>query len=65
MKQAFVLLELMNHMVLVAKEAKSRGFEIVVCNHDPLRDSGPFAVPEGLACCLMSIPPPRLSRCLI
>jgi len=48
MKQAFVLLELMNHMALVAREAKSRGFDVVVCNHDPLRDSGPFAVPEGL-----------------
>ncbi|CAM5503026.1 hypothetical protein SAVIM338S_03647 [Streptomyces avidinii] len=48
MTQAFVLLELLNHMVLVAKEAKARGHRIVALNHDPLRDSGPFAVPEGL-----------------
>ncbi|MFE5792294.1 acetyl-CoA carboxylase biotin carboxylase subunit family protein [Streptomyces sp. NPDC056503] len=48
MKQAFVLLELLNHMVLVAKEAKARGHWVVALNHDPLRDSGPFEVPEGL-----------------
>lgn len=55
MTQAFVLLELLNHMVLVAKEAKARGHRIVALNHDPLRDSGPFAVPEGLIDELISI----------
>lgn len=55
MTQAFVLLELLNHMVLVAQEAKSRGHRIVALNHDPLRDSGPFAVPEGLIDELISI----------
>lgn len=48
MNKTFVCLELMNHMVLVAKEAKARGHRIVALNHDPLRDSGPFAVPDGL-----------------
>jgi len=48
MKKAFVLFELMNHMVMIAKEARARGYEIVALNHDPLRRSGPFAVPDGL-----------------
>jgi hypothetical protein len=48
MKKAFVLLELVNHMVLVAKEAKARGHHVIALNHDPLRRSGPFAVPDGL-----------------
>jgi biotin carboxylase len=47
-KKAFVLLEMMNAMLLVAREAKSRGYVVVALNHDPLRDSGPFAVPSGL-----------------
>ncbi len=38
----------MNHMVLVAREAKRRGHRIIACNHDPLRRSGPFAVEAGL-----------------
>lgn len=46
--KAFVLFELMNQMVLVAQEAKARGFHVVALNHDPLRDSGDFAVPEGV-----------------
>jgi hypothetical protein len=46
--KAFVLLELMNHMVLVADEAKRRGHRVIACNHDTLRRSGPFAVDEGL-----------------
>ncbi|MEV6778441.1 ATP-grasp domain-containing protein [Streptomyces syringium] len=46
-EQAFVLLELMNHMVLVAQEAKRRGFRVVALNHDPLNPSGAFAVPDG------------------
>jgi biotin carboxylase len=46
--KAFVVLELMNAMLLVAREAKARGYAIIALNHDPLRDSGPFAVPEGL-----------------
>ena len=48
MRRTFVLLELMNHMVLVAEEAKRRGFDIVAVNRDPLRTSGPFAVRPGL-----------------
>lgn len=48
MKKAFVLLELMNAMVLVAKEAKARGYAVVALNHDPLKTSGPFTVPDGL-----------------
>lgn len=48
MKKAFVLLEMINHMVLVAQEAKARGFEIVAVNCGALNTSGPFAVPEGL-----------------
>lgn len=48
MKKAFVLFELMNAMVLTAKEAKARGYQVVALNHDPLRDSGPFAVPPDL-----------------
>lgn len=47
MTTSFVLFEMMNPMLLMAKEAKARGMRIVVLNHDPLRDSGPFAVPEG------------------
>ncbi len=47
-QRAFVLFELMNQMVLVAQEAKSRGYQIVVLNHDPLRAAGAFAVPDGL-----------------
>jgi hypothetical protein len=47
-RKAFVVLELMNAMLLVAREAKARGYAVVALNHDPLRDSGPFAVPGGL-----------------
>jgi hypothetical protein len=47
-KKAFVLLEMMNAMLLVAQEAKSRGHAIIALNHDPLKDSGPFTVPPGL-----------------
>ncbi|GCB52715.1 acetyl-CoA carboxylase biotin carboxylase subunit family protein [Streptomyces sp. NL15-2K] len=47
-KQAFVLLELLNHMVLIAREAKNRGFHVIALNHDPLLTDGPFAVPEGV-----------------
>ncbi|MGW2480140.1 ATP-grasp domain-containing protein [Streptomyces sp. NPDC001571] len=46
--QAFVLLELLNHMVLVAREAKRRGFRVIALNHGPLQAAGPFAVPDGL-----------------
>lgn len=46
--KAFVLLEMMNAMLLVAQEAKQRGFAVVVLNRDPLRDNGPFAVPDGV-----------------
>lgn len=46
-KQTFVLLELMNHMLVVAQEAKRRGFHIVALNQGPLQDQGPFAVPDG------------------
>lgn len=44
MEKAFVLLELMNHMSFVLKEARSRGFRIVVLNHDPVKESGPYGV---------------------
>ncbi|GGO93674.1 ATP-grasp domain-containing protein [Wenjunlia tyrosinilytica] len=47
-QRAFVLLELLNHMVLIAEEAKRRGFRVIALNHDPLRDSGPFEVREGV-----------------
>ncbi|GAA4684292.1 hypothetical protein GCM10023347_44180 [Streptomyces chumphonensis] len=47
-KQAFVLLELMNHMLLIAREAKRRGFHVIALNHGPLQDQGPFAVPDGV-----------------
>jgi hypothetical protein len=47
-RKAFVVLEMMNAMLLVAREAKARGYAIIALNHDPLRDSGPFAVPKGL-----------------
>ncbi|MCX5388366.1 acetyl-CoA carboxylase biotin carboxylase subunit family protein [Streptomyces sp. NBC_00083] len=47
-QQTFVLLELLNHMVLVAQEAKRRGLRIVALNQGPLQDQGPFAVPDGL-----------------
>ncbi|WP_260639245.1 ATP-grasp domain-containing protein [Streptomyces angustmyceticus] len=47
-EQAFVLLELLNHMVLVAKEAKQRGFRVIALNQGPLQSDGPFAVPDGL-----------------
>ncbi|MEU5696335.1 ATP-grasp domain-containing protein [Actinosynnema sp. NPDC020468] len=47
-QQAFVLFELMNAMVVTAREAKARGHRVVALNHDPLRDSGPFAVADGL-----------------
>ena len=45
---AFVLFEMMNAVLLVALEAKARGLRVVALNHDPLKDSGPFAVPAGL-----------------
>ncbi|MFJ4867414.1 acetyl-CoA carboxylase biotin carboxylase subunit family protein [Streptomyces sp. NPDC088757] len=48
MRKTFVLLELLNHMVLVAQEAKARGHVVVALNRDPLRRTGPFAVPDGL-----------------
>lgn len=47
-KKTFVLLEMMNAMLLVAQEAKARGYKVIALNHDPLKDSGPFAVPQGL-----------------
>ncbi|GAA2878950.1 hypothetical protein Acy02nite_77170 [Actinoplanes cyaneus] len=46
--KTFVIFELMNQMVLVARAAKARGLRLVVLNQDPLRDSGDFAVPDGL-----------------
>ncbi len=48
MKQAFVLLESVNHMSLVLREAKSRGLEIVVLNHRPIMESGPYGAPRSL-----------------
>jgi hypothetical protein len=48
MRQAFVLLEMMNHMVLVAREAKARGFLIVALNHDRPSPSGPFGAEADL-----------------
>jgi hypothetical protein len=47
-KKAFVLLEMMNAMLVVAEQAKARGYTVVALNHDPLCGSGPFAVPSGL-----------------
>lgn len=47
-EQAFVLLEMVNHMVLVAQEAKRRGFRVIALNHGPLQADGPFAVPDGV-----------------
>jgi len=47
MKQAFVVLECVNHMSYVLREAKSRGFDIVVLNHRPLKQTGPYAVPRS------------------
>jgi hypothetical protein len=44
----FVLLEMMNAMVLVAQEAKRRGFRVVALNRAPLTATGPFAVPPGV-----------------
>ncbi|MCZ7415214.1 MULTISPECIES: ATP-grasp domain-containing protein [unclassified Streptomyces] len=55
-KQAFVLLELMNHMLLIAQEAKRRGHHVVVLNQGPLQDKGPFAVPDGLVDELVRVP---------
>lgn len=46
--QAFVLLEMMNAMLLVASEAKARGLRVVVLNRNPLNADGVFAVPDGL-----------------
>lgn len=48
MTPAFVLFEMQGQQVLVAKEAKERGFTTVALNHDPLRTSGAFAVPDGV-----------------
>jgi biotin carboxylase len=55
-RKAFVLFELMNAMVLVAQEAKRRGYHLIALNHDPLTDSGPFAVPPGLVDELVPVP---------
>jgi ATP-grasp domain-containing protein len=55
-KKAFVLLEMMNAMLLVATEAKSRGYHVIALNHDPLKDSGPFKVPTGLVDELIAVP---------
>lgn len=46
--KAFVLLELMNAMVLVAEQARARGYVVVALNRGPLQDAGPFAVRAGL-----------------
>lgn len=46
--KAFVLLELMNAMVLVAEEARARGYTVVALNRGALQDGGPFAVRPGL-----------------
>ncbi|MET3135065.1 hypothetical protein AAKU55_005368 [Oxalobacteraceae bacterium GrIS 1.11] len=48
MKKAFVLFESMNHMNIVLKEAKRRGFQIVVLNHDPVEATGPYGVAPDL-----------------
>lgn len=47
-RETFVLFELMNAMLLVAEEAKRRGYRVVALNREALQDSGPFAVPDGL-----------------
>jgi hypothetical protein len=47
MRAAFVLFETLNHTNLVLLEAKSRGFDVVVLNHDPVPQSGPYGVPPG------------------
>ena len=44
MKQAFVILECVNHMSYVLREAKSRGFHIVVLNHRPIKETGPYGI---------------------
>jgi biotin carboxylase len=48
MTPAFVLFEMQGQQVLVAQQARERGFRTIVLNHDPLRTSGAFAVPDGL-----------------
>ena len=46
MTKAFVLFEAMNHMTLVLKEARARGFRIVLLNHNPVNQTGPYAVTD-------------------
>jgi len=48
MTPTFVLFEMQGQQVLVARAARERGFRTVTLNHDPLRTSGAFAVPDGL-----------------
>jgi biotin carboxylase len=48
MTPTFVLFEMQGQQVLIAKQARERGFRTVTLNHDPLRTSGVFAVPDGL-----------------
>lgn len=48
MRDAFVLLESVNHMSFVLREAKSRGFAIVILNHRPLKETGPYGISGSL-----------------
>ena len=48
MTPAFVLFEMQGQQVLVAREAKKRGYTTVALNHDPLRTSGVFAASDGV-----------------
>ncbi|MDN3354829.1 ATP-grasp domain-containing protein [Actinomadura sp. DC4] len=48
MTSTFVLFEMQGQQVLVAEEAKGRGFRTVALNHDALRTTGPFAVRDGI-----------------
>jgi biotin carboxylase len=48
MTAAFVLFEMQGQQVLIAQQARERGFRTIVLNHDPLRTTGAFAVPDGL-----------------
>ncbi|MET9350920.1 ATP-grasp domain-containing protein [Streptomyces termitum] len=47
MTPTFVMLEMLNPMLEVARAAKARGLRIVVVNNTPLQTEGPYAVPEG------------------
>jgi biotin carboxylase len=69
MTPTFVMLEMLNPMLQVARAAKARGLRIVAINNTPLQTEGPYAVPEGFVDELITVDswadPPQIEKILL